>query len=154
MIRMPISWRSPDATSRQNCLGLWRGGPELFQVVWFSRAPSKPPRSLFMSSAVMPSPKWLFLFSSEHAEAALADELEIIRNGKPLIDYEEKKTWRDREDTWVLTTKMPWRDAQGNIIGTFGVSHDITERKCAAELAAMPVVGKYAPVNLVRRLYR
>ena len=43
MIRTPISWRSPDATSRQNCLGLWRGGPELFQVVWFSRGPSKPP---------------------------------------------------------------------------------------------------------------
>ena len=37
MIRTPISWRPPDATSRQNCLGLWRGGPELFQVVWFSR---------------------------------------------------------------------------------------------------------------------
>ena len=27
MIRTPISWRSPEATSRQNCLGLWRGGP-------------------------------------------------------------------------------------------------------------------------------
>ena len=40
MIRTPISWRPPDATSRQNCLGLWRGGPELFQVVWFSRGPS------------------------------------------------------------------------------------------------------------------
>ena len=94
------------------------------------------------------------LFSSEHAEAALADERNIILTGKPIIDYEEKETWRDREDTWVSTTKMPWRDTQGNIIGTFGISHDITEKKRAAELAAMRVWGKYAPVDLVRRLYR
>jgi PAS domain S-box-containing protein len=94
------------------------------------------------------------LFSSEHAEAALADEREIIRTGKPMIDYEEKETWRDREDTWVSTTKMPLRDAQGKIIGTFGITRDITEKKRAAELAAMCILGKYAPVDLVRRLYR
>ena len=94
------------------------------------------------------------LFSSEHAEGALADERNIIRTGKPMIDYEEKETWPDREDTWVSTTKMPWRDTQGNIIGTFGMSHDITEKKRAAELAAMRIWGKYAPMDLVRRLYR
>jgi PAS domain S-box-containing protein len=94
------------------------------------------------------------LFSSEHAERSLADEREIMRSGKPLIDYEEKETWPDREDTWVSTTKLPWRDSQGNIIGTFGISQDITEKKRAAELAAIRVWGKYAPVDLVRRLYR
>jgi PAS domain S-box-containing protein len=94
------------------------------------------------------------LFSSEHAERALADEREIIRTGKPLIDYEEKETWSDRADTWVSTTKMAWRDAHGNVIGTFGISQDITEKKRAAELAAIRVWGKYAPVDLVRRLYR
>ena len=94
------------------------------------------------------------LFSSEHAEGALADELEIIRTGKLIIDDEEKETWPDREETWVSTTKMPGRDTQGNIIGIFGMSYDITEKKRAAELAAMRVRGKYAPVDLVRRLYR
>ncbi|HEY5704781.1 MAG TPA: SpoIIE family protein phosphatase [Terrimicrobiaceae bacterium] len=76
------------------------------------------------------------LFSSEHAEAALADEREIIRTAKPIVDYEEKETWPDREDTWVSTTKMPLRDAQGHIIGTFGISRDITEKKRAAEKLA------------------
>jgi phosphoserine phosphatase RsbU/P len=76
------------------------------------------------------------LFSSEHAEAALADEREIICTGKPIIDYEEKETRPDREDTWVSTTKMPLRDAQGHIIGTFGISRDITEKKRAAEKLA------------------
>ena len=76
------------------------------------------------------------LFSKEHAEAALADEREIIRTATPIVDYEEKETWPDREDTWVSTTKMPLRDAQGNIIGTFGISRDITEKKRAAEKLA------------------
>jgi phosphoserine phosphatase RsbU/P len=75
-------------------------------------------------------------FSAEHADGALADEREIIRTGKPIVDYEEKETWPDRDDTWVSTTKMPLRDAQGNIIGTFGISRDITEKKHAAEKLA------------------
>jgi phosphoserine phosphatase RsbU/P len=76
------------------------------------------------------------LFSTLHAEGALADERKIIRTGEPIIDYEEKETWPDREDTWVSTTKMPLRDAQGNIVGTFGISRDITEKKRAAEKLA------------------
>lgn len=73
------------------------------------------------------------LFSSEHAQAAFKDEQEIIRTGKPVINKEERETYPDRPDTWALTTKMPFRDAQGNIIGTFGVSRDITQRKQAEE---------------------
>jgi phosphoserine phosphatase RsbU/P len=75
-------------------------------------------------------------FSPEHAEIALADEREIMRTGVPIVDYEEKETWPDKEDTWASTTKMPLRDAQGNIIGTFGISRDITEKKRAAEKLA------------------
>jgi phosphoserine phosphatase RsbU/P len=69
------------------------------------------------------------LFTSEHAQRALEDEREIIRTGKPLINREEKETWPDREDTWVSTTKMPLLDANGRIIGTFGLSRDITQLK-------------------------
>ena len=73
-------------------------------------------------------------FTEEHALQAYEDEQEIIRTGQPLTK-EERETWPDRPDTWVLTTKMPLRDQQGNIIGTFGISADISERKRAeAEL--------------------
>jgi phosphoserine phosphatase RsbU/P len=75
-------------------------------------------------------------FSSEHAEGALADEREIIRSGKPIVDYEEKETWPDRDDTWVSTTKMPLRDGHGQVIGTFGISRDITEKKRASQKLA------------------
>jgi PAS domain S-box-containing protein len=72
-------------------------------------------------------------FTDEHAEQAFADEQEIIRTGQPVLAKEEKETWPDGRETWVSTTKMPLRDAKGNIIGTFGISHDITARKRAEE---------------------
>jgi PAS domain S-box-containing protein len=67
-------------------------------------------------------------FTKEHAMAAYLDEQEIIRTGQPLIK-EERETWADRPDTWVLSTKMPLRDQDGKIIGTFGISRDISDRK-------------------------
>jgi len=68
-------------------------------------------------------------FSGEHARQALADEQEIIRTGQPLLNVEEKETWVDGTVSWVLTTKLPLRNATGRIIGTCGISLDITERK-------------------------
>ncbi len=74
-------------------------------------------------------------FTTEHAQPAYEDEQAVIRTGHPLIK-EEKETWVDRPDKWVLTVKMPRRDHEGNIIGTFGISTDITERKQAEEALA------------------
>jgi PAS domain S-box-containing protein len=72
-------------------------------------------------------------FSEEHAQQAYADEQEIVRTGQPLINIEEKETWPDGRVTWVSTTKMPLRDAEGRSMGTFGITRDITERKAAEE---------------------
>jgi diguanylate cyclase (GGDEF)-like protein/PAS domain S-box-containing protein len=72
-------------------------------------------------------------FTDEHAAQAFRDEQEIIRTGKPLVNIEEKETHAGGDDRWVLTTKLPLRDREGNIVGTFGISRDITERKQAEE---------------------
>ena len=69
------------------------------------------------------------MFSEEHARQAFNDEREILRSGKPIVDKEEKETWNDGRETWVLSTKLPLQDGNGNIIGTMGISRDITERK-------------------------
>ena len=68
-------------------------------------------------------------FSSEHADLAFADEQEIVTTGHPLTGLEEKETWPDGHESWVLTTKVPLLDHRGQIIGTMGISRDITDRK-------------------------
>lgn len=76
-------------------------------------------------------------FASEHAQRAFADEQEIMRTGVPLVGREEKELWPDGSTTWVSTTKQCLRDKAGNILGTFGISRDITARKMAEEALAL-----------------
>jgi len=64
-----------------------------------------------------------------HAQRSYDEEQEIIRSGQPLIDIEERVVWPNGQATRVSTTKVPLRDQTGQIIGTFGISRDITERK-------------------------
>ena len=71
-------------------------------------------------------------FTGEHAQQAYEDEQKIIRTGQ-LLSTEEKETHHDRPDTWVSTIKLPLSDKDGNIIGTFGISRDITKNKLAEE---------------------
>jgi PAS domain S-box-containing protein len=71
-------------------------------------------------------------FGEEHARQAFEDEQEMIRTGVG-ITKEEKETWPDGHVTWALSTKMPLRNPRGQIVGTFGISRDITDRKRAEE---------------------
>ncbi|MBP7275176.1 MAG: PAS domain S-box protein [Kiritimatiellae bacterium] len=69
------------------------------------------------------------LFSAEHARETRADEVELIEGRKNFIFKEEHKTWDDGRSAWLSTIKMPLRDRRGRMLGTFGVSRDITARK-------------------------
>ncbi|MDQ0586876.1 ATP-binding protein [Variovorax paradoxus] len=70
------------------------------------------------------------VFSEEHARPAFEDEQEIIRTGLPMIGKVERETWIDgRPDSWALTTKMPLRNRAGQIIGTFGITKNISDLK-------------------------
>ena len=80
-------------------------------------------------------------FTEEHARQAYDDEQSIIRTGQPL-SKEERETWPDRPDTWVSTIKVPLRDEAGNIVGTFGISRDVT-RRMRAEAALREAEAQY-----------
>ncbi|MEW6506787.1 MAG: PAS domain S-box protein [Bacteroidota bacterium] len=69
------------------------------------------------------------IFGKEHSQQAFADEQLIIKTGEPKINIEEMEDWLDGRVTWASTTKLPLYDANGKIIGTFGITRDITERK-------------------------
>ncbi len=72
-------------------------------------------------------------FTGEHARPAFEDEQAIVRTGRSIIGLVEKETRADGRDTWVSTTKMPLKDSLGQVIGTFGISRDVTEQKQAEE---------------------
>jgi diguanylate cyclase (GGDEF)-like protein/PAS domain S-box-containing protein len=95
--------------------------------------------------------------SHPHAVSAFEDEQRIIRTGEPVVAKIERETFRDRPDRWVSTTKMPLLDDQQRIIGTFGVSRDVTAQVHAQEALAHqalhdPLTGLANRVALVDRL--
>lgn len=70
-------------------------------------------------------------FGAVQTASRFADEQRIIATGEPLIGKIEKELSRQNngEMRWVLTTKLPLKDKSGEIIGTFGISKDITPMK-------------------------
>jgi PAS domain S-box-containing protein len=94
------------------------------RFVWFSRS--------FESLFHVPDCRSLLgktdfdFFLEEHAQRAFADEQEIIRTGNPVIGKLEREAHPDGRVTWALTTKMPWLDKHGRVLGTFGISKDVT----------------------------
>lgn len=79
-------------------------------------------------------------FQYEHWKPAEDDERRIIETGEAVIDLLERETWHHSDETWVITSKFPWKDRHGNIKGTFGVSSDVTKlvkaQREATDLAA------------------
>lgn len=71
----------------------------------------------------------LDIFSNEHGRAAFEDEQRLMQTGIPILGKEEKETWADGHVTWVSTSKMPLRNDAGEIVGSFGISRDITAHK-------------------------
>jgi two-component system, sensor histidine kinase and response regulator len=95
-------------------------------------------------------------FAEEHAKPAYADEQELMRTGRPVVNKEEKETEADGRVRWVSTTKVPLRDPDGRIIGTMGISRDLTERLRAEESlreseALYHSLVEYLPQNIFRK---
>ncbi len=73
------------------------------------------------------------LFPSDMAESFEADDLNLLKTGEALINAERITTDAAGNKRWVLTTKIPFRDANGEIVGLVGISRDISKRKLAEE---------------------
>ncbi|WFU11930.1 diguanylate cyclase (plasmid) [Rhizobium sp. CB3090] len=71
------------------------------------------------------------LHPPEMASLFRAQELEIMRSGKPLFDLEELRIDKSGARKWLLTTKVPLRNDRNEVFGLVGISRDITERKLA-----------------------
>ncbi len=59
-----------------------------------------------------------------------ADEIRVIETGEPLIANEEPVHFQASDEfRWYASTKAPWRNTEGEIIGLVGTGRDITQRR-------------------------
>jgi C4-dicarboxylate-specific signal transduction histidine kinase len=85
--------------------------------------------SLELFSAYLNGKTDFDLYPEDRARSAYEDEQEILRTGNPLVGKVERTALPNGSVSWLLTTKMLWRDPSGKVIGTFGTSKDITPLK-------------------------
>ncbi|QLH81461.1 sensor histidine kinase [Halosimplex pelagicum] len=69
------------------------------------------------------------LYPSELSEGAVADDRRVIETGESVDDRLEHAYGDDLEESYVTTSKAPWRDEHGAVLGVVGVTRDITDRK-------------------------
>jgi len=76
-------------------------------------------------------------FTEERARPAYEEEQQIMRSGQPVLGEIQKLTFEDDSVGWVNTSKLPFHDKYGYVIGTMGISRDVTEQiESAQKLAA------------------
>jgi PAS domain S-box-containing protein len=75
----------------------------------------------------------LDLLPREFAETLIADDQQVMQSGEPLIGREHKECNADGSVRWLQTNRLPFRNAAGQVVGTFGISRDITASKLAEE---------------------
>lgn len=69
-------------------------------------------------------------FDAQHVKEVVADDQQIIETGKPILNKVERLNTPDRGGViWLSTNKGPLISSDGSIVGTFGVSRNITTQK-------------------------
>jgi PAS domain S-box-containing protein len=89
------------------------------------------------------------LFPRELAEGFISDDRSVIQTGQPVINREEFVIDGKNQKHFLLTTKLPLRDEQNQVIGLLGIGRDITELKRAEEELHMQSAALNAAANAI-----
>jgi two-component system, NtrC family, sensor kinase len=73
-------------------------------------------------------------FTPDAAKIFMAEEMKIIKTGRPLINIDTMNAFKDGRIGWTSATKLPYRNSTGEIVGILGINRDITERKLMEEV--------------------
>ena len=88
------------------------------------------------------------IFTEEAAKKCFDDDDRVMKTGKPLINGIEKITYLNGMERWFSATKVPRYDEKGKIIGTIGITRDITERKQNEQLQQVLITSPRLPIPL------
>ncbi len=69
----------------------------------------------------------------ETAHLYRADDRLVMETNTVKLGFEEPQTTKEGEQRWLLTSKMPLRDRDGNVLGILGTYEDMTERRKSEE---------------------
>jgi PAS domain S-box-containing protein len=72
-------------------------------------------------------------YPDELAEAFMATDRSVIQTGKPVLNWEESLVDGNGDKKWLLSSKLPMLNKNGEITGLIGIGRDITDRKHAEE---------------------
>lgn len=75
-------------------------------------------------------------FPPEVAAKFLADDELVLKTAEPILNRHEVTDADSAKSLWLSTTKVPLRDARGNVVGIIGIGRDITARKDAEQQLA------------------
>lgn len=85
-------------------------------------------------------------YSKQEAKFAYDGEQEIIKNKRLTKDVISKNRYSDGTSKWISNTKMPLYDLQNQIMGTIGISRDVSEMK-EAELEAKRQLDSFRDIE-------
>src|SRR5690606_1576571 len=69
------------------------------------------------------------MYPPELAEKFWADDKSVLDSGQPVVNREELAQDKDGNPIWLLTTKVPLKDRNGEITGIVGIGRNITLQK-------------------------
>lgn len=92
------------------------------------------------------------LHPSAIAEQFISNEKQVMTTGIPMLDREEYVNLPSGQKRWFSTSKLPLRDADGEIIGIVGICRDITRRKfsdvlLSGQARVLEMIATNAPLH-------
>lgn len=73
------------------------------------------------------------LFDRHTAQRLWNDDQKVLKEGQLIINREEIFHEGKKNQRWLLTTKVPLRNQQGEVVGMVGIGRDITGQRMASE---------------------
>jgi diguanylate cyclase (GGDEF)-like protein/PAS domain S-box-containing protein len=71
------------------------------------------------------------LFGEAFGQGTRLDDLRVIETGRPIIGLIESRQLDNGQTNWSLSSKLPLRDASGDVIGLVGITREINEMRQA-----------------------